>query len=133
MEGDVVMHFNCGVSVQRREKAKYGIRIVPYCDAVGELDELNDLKLYLLKSGIGSTLREGFLRVQGIQNCWMMTRFYPINDKKLDWWRTVVKMFSEKEHLTKAGMVKILELRPDNKGGGSRMTDEEILSYIGEP
>ena len=56
--------------------------------------------------------------------------------KKRDFskFQQIAKIISEKDHLTKPGIVQILKIRSDmNDGGKRRYTDEQILSVLENP
>jgi len=95
-----------GVTVGRRVR---GIRLNPYIEIRGKAEELETIRLELLKYSIGCTIRNNFLRIQGIQNCSIISPFV-----EKEWFKECMKMFEEGLHLTQDGRDKIMELIPRN-------------------
>jgi len=93
-----------GITSSKRLK---GIRLNPYIEVRGEKPTLQELQLVLLQMSIGCTIRKNFLRIQGIQNCKIISPF-----TEHQWFREAILLFEKGEHLTKKGREKILELVP---------------------
>ena len=107
-----------GVTSGKRSKMRYGIKLYPYVEVSGEHAELLDIQSELLRFSIGSTLRPDFLRIQGIENCSLMTQF--LDKNKYLWWFKCMELFSQGEHLNMKGIQMILRLRPPVKNQGLR-------------
>jgi len=90
-------------------KRTNGIRITPYIELRGELYDLRKIQLELLSMSIGCTIRNRFLRIQGIQNCKLIAPY-----TKHQWFRDAIMMFDRGEHLTEEGKLKIMSLVPTN-------------------
>ena len=90
-----------GVAIQHRGPDK--MRLLPWVELRG--DNLEEIRLELLRYSIKSTLRKGFLRVQGIQNYINMTQFVH-KPKFLD----IMNLFSVADHLSEAGQYRILQI-----------------------
>ena len=124
----LVKRATVGISVNRRPKMRFGIKLLPYVEIYGKIDELESLKAELLNYSIGSTLRKKSLRIQGIENCSVMTRF--LNKEKYSWWFECIEMFVEGKHLTRKGIKEILDKRPRIRNQGLRLRDEDILNAL---
>ena len=93
-----------GITASNREK---GIRLNPYVEIRDERPRLLALQNKLLKLSIGCTMRKGFLRVQGIQNCSLIAPFV-----EYQWFKDCILLFEQKRHLTPEGVEEILGLCP---------------------
>jgi len=103
----------CGISVSIRDKAKLGVRAHPWAEIRCERPKLlKDLQVELLTLSIGSTHIGNKLRIQGINNCSLLTQFVP---ERYTWWSEAVTMFVAGEHKNKSGLIKILCLRPSGR------------------
>lgn len=121
---------NCGVQVMKNSRVRLGMRLNPYCEIHDGPEELKKLQEELLEISVTSALRPKFLRISGVENCYMMTSF--IKDERKTWFLTVMLMFKRGEHLTRKGMLKILELRPTPKNKSLRIKPGEIIQTIME-
>lgn len=113
---------------QGHPKTRYGIRIYPYVEIPGAKEDLAYVQSELLRFSVGSTLRPNFLRIQGIQNCSVMTRF--LDSDKYAWWFKAVQMFVDRQHLTRKGIISILNLRPKVKNQNLRVKDQDIITTL---
>jgi len=103
----------CGITVSVRKGAKIGIRAHPWAEVRCERPELlSILQAELLTHSIGSTIVDDRIRIQGINNCSMITPFVPL---KYEWWNKAIVLFVKGEHKHKKGLIKILRLRPSGK------------------
>ena len=123
-------HF--GVNVARREEVKFGIRLVPFVEIFStDQNYLNEIHIELLRFSVSSTVRPKFLRMQGVQNCLILSRYC----KDL-WWLKCMEMFEQKEHLTKDGIFKIMYMR-EKRGNvptqmKNRVTMDEAVKIVME-
>jgi len=115
----------CGVVANRRKSLSYGIRLWPYCEVFGNLEDLKRLQAELLSMSVGSCLRKKSLRIQGINNCSMITQF--IDNP---WWKDVVLRFVNGEHHTRAGILHILRSRPGVRNRSLRLPEEEVFQLL---
>lgn len=99
-----------------------GVRLLPYCE-IRSKDRiyLSRLKAELLTISVSSTVRNGFLRIQGIQNCNIITQFI-----STEWWLESMEMFMEGKHLTEGGLLTIAKLRDDNYRGRKILTRRNV-------
>jgi len=106
----------CGITVSQRAKAQLGIRAHPWAEVRCERpDLLETLQVELLALSIGSTTLgtpTDKLRIQGINNCSLLTPYVP---EKYAWWNEAMTLFDAGEHRTKNGLLKILQLRPGER------------------
>jgi hypothetical protein len=107
---------------------RYHIKLFPYVEVSGERVHLEVLQSELLKFSVGSTLRPKFLRIQGIENCSIMTRF--LDKNKYQWWFECMELFVDKQHLSRKGIKTILNKRPFVKNQGLRVKDQEIIHAL---
>ena len=99
-----------------------GIRLLPYCEVRSkDIQYLSRVKALLLNLSVSCTVRRGFLRVQGIQNCSLITQFIDIK-----WWLEAMEIFTTGKHLTEEGLIKIARLRDDNCSGKKILTRRNI-------
>ena len=77
-----------GITASKRDK---GVRLNPYIELRDEEPRLLILQTQLLALSIGCTVRRGFLRIQGIQNCIVVAPFV-----KYDWFRDCMALFEKK-------------------------------------
>ena len=116
---------SCGINVSIRRDAKKKIRIYPYVEVRGSNHvDLEQLKLELLNLSVGSTVRPKFLRIQGIQNCDLITPYI----KPPSWWKKAMEKFLNKEHCQRDGIQEILQLRPNTRS--DRTSDDEIVQLL---
>lgn len=101
---------NTGLVVQRRPKSPLGYRITPYIELRLNKEEYNKINNLLLSIGVSSTYHRGRLRIQGIQNCLLMTDI--INDS---WFLEVMDVYRLELNNSKSGVVKLLTLREERK------------------
>jgi hypothetical protein len=104
--------------------------VFPYFDVKGSRKELEKVKVALLSLGCGSTLRSGFLRIQGINNCLIISAFIENDGKR--WWLDCLKMFEKGMHLTRSGIVKIVKKRPMTLNMKCRIPIQEIINNVME-
>lgn len=114
----------CGVQVSKRGRK---IRLCPYCEVRGGFYQLRRLQEDLLEISVTCAIRPEFVRINGIENCSTMTRFI---DKK--WFLEVMVRFKNGEHLTKKGVLAILQSRPYPKNSKLRISTEEIIQLLME-
>ena len=120
----------CGVMVTRRDEAQFGVRIYPYCEVHGNREDLSSLQAELLNISVTSSLRPKFLRIQGIQNCRILTGF--LDKKNRDWWFKAVELFVKGEHLKKKGILRIAKMRPPTKNKALRIKNQDIVQTLME-
>ena len=103
-------------------KRPNGVRLLPYCE-IRSKDKifLSNLKARLLTISVSSTVRNGFIRIQGIQNCNIITQFI-----STQWWLDAMEMFMEGKHLTEEGLLTIAKLRDDNYKGRKILTRRNV-------
>jgi len=106
-----------GVSTNRRDN---GVRLNPYVEIRDEEGKLRDIQNKLLALSIGCTIRNNFLRIQGIQNCMIVAPFV-----KQKWFRECMMKFDEGKHLTLSGMVEIMDLCP--RGDKTRKKKSQVV------
>ncbi len=119
-----------GIVVSRRQRTKHGLRLFPYCEIYGLIEDLEELKHELLTISVSCTVKENFLRVQGIRNCSLITQFVP---EKHAWFKQVVQMFEQGVHLEPEGMIKLIKLRDARKGSRSmenKVTLKEVIQTV---
>jgi len=108
-----------GLTSSKRSK---GVRLLPYCEIRSKYRiYLSRLKAKLLTISVSSTVRKGFLRIQGIQNCNLITQFI-----STQWWLESMEMFMEGKHLTEEGLLTIAKLRDDNYTGRKILTRRNV-------
>ena len=120
----------CGVMVTRREEAQFGLRVYPYCEVHSDRDRLASLQAELLNISVTSSLRPNFLRIQGIQNCRILTGF--LNKEGREWWFKAVGLFVNVEHLKKKGILKIVKMRPPVKNKSLRIKNQVVVQTLME-
>ena len=109
------------IGISRRPRSELGLRIFPYAEVRGSQYDLERLQANLMQNSIGCTVRSGFLRIQGIDNCNAITPYV-----KVEWWKEAVLLFLEGEHKKRSGIARILKLRPHQGRGPARISDEEL-------
>jgi len=109
-----------GIVIGRRER---GIRLNPYIEIRGEPYDLKRIQLDLLSLSVGCTIRKGFLRIQGIQNCKLIAPY-----TKHDWFRKAMVLFGKGEHLKEEGKEKILNMVPRDEKSRTKSNRIEISS-----
>lgn len=122
---------SCSVIASKRPNLKTGIRLMPYCEIFNQ-DPLflEQVKIELLKLSVSSTVHKNFLRIQGIQNCSIMTGY--IRER---WWVDAIQLFLEGKHRTKKGIVEILQLRESRDGARdmkSKASLQEVIKILME-
>ena len=114
----------------KREEAQFGLRIYPYCEVHGSRDMLSSLQAELLNVSVTSSLRPKFLRIQGIQNCSILTGVLDKDGR--EWWFKAVGLFVKGEHLKKKGILKIVRMRPPTKNKALRIKNQDIIQVLME-
>ena len=108
-----------GINSSRR---KTGVRLLPYCEIRHkDIQYLARVKAMLLNLSVSCTVRKGFLRIQGIQNCLLITQFITT-----EWWLKAMKMFEEGKHLTDVGLIEIAKLRDENSSKKNILTRRDV-------
>ena len=123
-------HAFLGVIANRRPEMRHGVVVTPYVELQHiDKEHLRDVQKMLLTFSVGSTVRNQFLRVQGIQNCSLMTQFI---DKNVDntWWFECLDIFVQRKYLTRKGIVEILKRRPKVNNEKLRISWEEIMNTV---
>lgn len=108
-----------GINSSRR---KDGIRLLPYCEIRHkDIQYLAEIKARLLNLSVSCTVRKGFLRIQGIQNCLLITQYIDVM-----WWLEAMKLFEQGKHLTEEGLIKIAKLRDENTSKKNILTRRNV-------
>lgn len=116
---DIFKGASVGINTSKRLDS---IRLLPYCEVRSkDISYLARVKALLLNLSVSCTVRRGFLRVQGIQNCSLITQYIEI-----EWWLKAMNLFERGEHLTEEGLIKIAQLRDDNCSGKKILTRRNI-------
>jgi len=100
----------CGVSIEKKTRSKLGLRARPWVEIHTSNHKARQIKYELLNYGINATVNNDGVRIQGITNCDMITRFFD----PPKWWQQAMNMFRNKDHLDKEGMLRIVQLRSRN-------------------
>lgn len=103
-------------------KRKDGIRLLPYCEIRHkDIQYLAEIKSRSLNLSVSCTVRKGFLRIQGIQNCLLITQYIEV-----EWWLKAMKMFEEGKHLTEEGLIEIAKLRDEHTSKKNILTRRDV-------
>lgn len=117
----------CGVSIEKKPRSKIGLRARPWVEIRISNHKAKKIKYELLNYGISSTVNNAGIRIQGITNCDMITRFF----NQPDWWKQAMNMFRNKEHLEKEGMLRIVQLRSRNSNRTvSKWTIKKVVETL---
>ncbi len=109
---DFFKNAHYGIVVSRRQKAKHGIRLFPYCEVYGKVKTLQRLKMQLLNLSVSCTVKNNFLRIQGIRNCSLITQYVPSEQK---WFQGAVQMFEQGRHLEPEGIIQLIKIRNERQ------------------
>ena len=116
---DIFVDASVGINSSRR---KDGIRLLPYCEIRHrDIQYLAMIKAGLLNLSVSCTVRKGFLRIQGIQNCLIITQYIEV-----EWWLEAMNLFEKGKHLTEEGLIEIAKLRDENTSKRNILTRRNV-------
>lgn len=98
----------CGITFEKKRRSNLGIRPKPWVELTHE--NAQQIRYDLLNHGINSTIKDNRLRIQGVTNCDLLTRFYTGEE----WWIEALNKIKKGDHLTQRGLIRIVHLRNQN-------------------
>ena len=109
---------NYGISVEQKNTYKTGIRIRPWIETKNITRyNLKEVKVLLLNRGINISIVNKKIKLQGYSNCKLLSE---ITKTEPYWWRKIMEMIKNEEHLHESGIKQIINIR--NKFRGRRGT-----------
>lgn len=113
------------ISSKRKKGDAESIRLIPCCEIRHrDIHYLSRIKALLLNLSVSCTIRKKFLRIQGVQNCSIITQF--IDNSGQDWWLQAMQMFEEGRHKTHLGIIEIAKLRDEHASKRKILTRRDV-------
>ena len=112
-----------GVRIEKRKGKKYGVKMTPYCDFYIKVGENGDEIVKALGSyGVHSKNRGKFVKVQGIENCTILSGI--LNN---EWFNEVMILFATGKHNELDGILDLIELIEQKHDINNK---QELMSLI---
>lgn len=111
------------ITSKRKKGDAESIRLNPCCEIRHkDIHYLSRIKALLLNLSVSCTIRKKFLRIQGVQNCSLITQFITGHD----WWLQAMQMFEEGRHKTHLGLIEIAKLRDEHSSKRNILTRRDV-------
>ena len=111
------------ITSKRKKGDTESIRLIPCCEIRHkDIHYLSRIKALLLNLSVSCTIRKKFLRIQGVQNCSIITQFI----SGQDWWLQAMQMFEEGKHKTHLGIIEIAKLRDEHASKRKILTRRDV-------